>query len=169
MSTKIRRTVFAALLLLLAVQGYIVSDVGEPYPAVWAPGFPGGKASTTYVKPSITFVYRDGAQHTISQDQLLEQFPNSHHAALMTFFRPLSDDAPPATRKLYLLFPGYRKGHRERRTNRPHAWRWFDAQSQRLFDRNDLESIHVDWNVHRMADHQFLEQLGTYEVSHADA
>ena len=78
MSTKIRRTVFVALLLLLAVQGYIVSDVGEPYPAVWAPGFPGGKASTTYVKPSITFVYRDGAQHTISQDQLLEQFPNSH-------------------------------------------------------------------------------------------
>lgn len=84
----VKRSLFSAVLGLLALQAHIVKDHGEPYPAIWAPGFDGtAKPFTEYTCPSIHFIFADGSEYIVGKSELLAEFPGSHRDTLMLFLR----------------------------------------------------------------------------------
>lgn len=165
MPLVLKKTVFLLLVGLLVLQSYVLHKQGEPYPAILAPAFRAGHRGDSYTKPLILFSFSDGSVSTLSQTELLDQFPDSHHGALMRFFRPLPEERSERTRRLYELFPGCHKGRREIRENLPDAWNWFQIQSSRLFRRNDLSTVRVDWQIVTVADHRKIGTSGVYEVN----
>ncbi len=165
MRLEFRYCIFFSLVGLLIFQSYVLYRFDEPYPAIVAPSFPAGQHHDFFIKPLILFSFSDGSVQALSQGELLDQFPYSHHGALMRFFSPISDTTDSTTRKLYKVFPGYRKGRREIRKNLPDAWVWFQIQSRRLFQRIDLTSVRVEWQKFSTSDHRMIETTGVYEVS----
>ncbi len=167
MQTK-RRVIFFSLVVVLMLQGLMIYEFGEPYPAVWAPGFKGG-VETRYTAPQISFHFSDHSTFVTSQKDLLSQFPNSHHNTFMSFFRPPPSQRPQGRRKLTRLLPGYRKGYVNRMNRLPDAWHWFKRQAQRLFRRHDLRAVNINWRVYSIPDHRFLGTNGVYRIDHEDA
>ncbi|QDT34665.1 hypothetical protein Mal48_39330 [Thalassoglobus polymorphus] len=166
MSVNARRSIFVTLVVVLLFQGILIKDQGEPYPAIWAPGFHGRGVNTTYTKPSIVFRFSDGSSKTIQQTDLLKQFPDSHHGALMQFFLPISEDSRPP-RKLHTLLPGYHLGRFERKNRAGEVGEWFRLQSTRIFAREDLDSVEVDWLTYNWNEFQPIGSKGKYEIDYS--
>jgi hypothetical protein len=166
MPLRKRRWIFGTLVALLALQLLVIVALGEPYPALWAPAFPGGNQTGTYVTPEITFTFADGSEQTIPPPELLSEFPDSHHRALMKFFAPKPErpDRRALTALIRKWLPGYKKGRLERDQNEPAIWSWFVERSEPLFARSDVQRVRVDWRVYREADHALVGDQGSYEV-----
>jgi hypothetical protein len=163
-SSSTKQIIFLLILLGLVCQGFIMYDQGEPYPAIWAPGFGSQGVETSYIKPEFRLMFSDGDIESLTAAEILRQFPDSKRGAISTKFLPIRADDSRPDRKLHSYMPGYRKGSYERINRKPEIWAWFKTQAKHLFEREDLIKVEVNWLAYSLPGDKLIGNKGTYSV-----
>ena len=169
LSARIKKVVFFLIVLCLVGQGLIIHDQGEPYPALWAPGFGSNGPMTTYTKPNFTFVFEDGERVCISTSALLSPFPEGTWGQLSECFAPIPPDDSRPKRKLHTLFPGYKLASYNRTRYKAEIMKWAKTRAAAVLHRNDLQQFQVDWITYTFPDGDETEGRGRYRVETYDA
>lgn len=156
------RVLFLITLFLLGIQYALVETVGEPYPGIMMPGFAGNggyESGTVRVRVmEVVFFDRAGHAHSFSPRELLSDYSDSFHAAMMSYFRPLPgasahDDHESGGSRLRRLrqrfLPYLNQGARKRTTpeNEASIEEWLRQQTIRLAPGHEIERAEFDWFV----------------------
>jgi len=162
--------VFFLILLGLCLQAVVIHDQGEPYPAIWAPGFVASEsAPTSYTKPEFRFLFPDGDVEIFETSQILEMFPSGAWGKIADCFKPIAEDDARPERRLYHVLPGVRFGSYGREQRKPEVWRWFQSQADRLCDREDLIAVEVHWIEYSLPGDEKIGSNGVYKVGNTRA
>jgi hypothetical protein len=158
LARTIVRCLFAALLISCVFQYAVVQVLGEPYPAILMPGFPGsGGYQNGAVKTKrleAVFIPAQGEPVTFSQRELLSEFPDSlHNTIAESFLTPLPEDQDfeetPSTRTgiRYRLFPGLEAGHVDRTSaaNIASLTSWLQDRAHRLLPGQSVAKVEIRW------------------------
>jgi hypothetical protein len=158
LARTIVRCAFAAIMICCVLQYAVVQVLGEPYPAIIMPGFPGSAGyddgAVNIKRLEAVFISTQGAPVTFSQRELLAEFPDSlHNTIAQSFLTPLPKDqdftvsASTRTGIRYQLFPGLEAGHVDRTSaaNITSLTSWLNAQARRLVPGRIVAKVEIRW------------------------
>ena len=150
--------IFAAALALFAVQSLFIHRFGEPYPAIVMPGFEGsgayrarGLEIETY---EAAFIAANGGATTVTPRVLLQEFPDSDHAAIGYFaLKPTPTQGESAKTVTWLgrvraaVFPGFQKrpGSSEYDDRLASLREWLTWRAATLAPGRSISQVEIRW------------------------
>ena len=160
------RAAFVAAYMVLPVQYNVRARLGEPYPALFMPGFGGAGSNLreghVAVRREFVVTGRDQRRHAFMQLEFMDFQPSGHHSAVTSYVFPVPNvpvDEPKPPRSntdepvpwRHRVFPSLGRGRRDRGTER-----WRRRRTRWLFDRAAAlgvrrpVSVEVVWHEERL-------------------
>lgn len=153
------RCVFAGVLLYCLGQYAVVQVLGEPYPGIMMPGFPGSggyhEDGTVRVRAlEALFVPVTGESKSFSQEELLGELPVCMHNTIAeNFLVPLPEgqtfqESPTIrTGVRFRVFPGLHAGQLDRTTpeNVASMTSWLRDRARKLVPDQTVDHVEIRW------------------------
>lgn len=128
----------------------MIGLLGEPFPALWMPGFGGAggyeDGEINVSRPVILFLFDDGHRIELTQREFLEELPDSRHGFIMHNCFPAAEQRRGKGR-IAKVMPGYRYGvrHRMRPKNLASLREWLEHRAHKLEPHQTLKRVEVEW------------------------